>query len=40
MGVASTLTQIIGAISVILVRILAVKYQLGLPHLKGEEINS
>lgn len=40
MGVASMLTQIIGAISVILVRILAVKYQLGLPHLKGEEINS
>lgn len=39
MGVTATLTQIIGALSVILVRILAVKYQLGLPHLKGEDPN-
>ena len=32
----STLTQIIGAVSVILIRILAVKYHISLPNLKGE----
>lgn len=36
-GLADTLTQIIGAGSVILVRILAVKYHISLPNLKGEE---
>ena len=35
-GVTSTLTQIIGAVSVILIRILAVKYHISLPNLKGE----
>lgn len=35
-GLNSTLTQIIGAVSVILIRILAVKYHISLPNLKGE----
>ena len=35
-GLNSTLTQIIGAVSVILIRILAVKYHIRLPNLKGE----
>ena len=35
-GVNSTMTQIIGAVSVILIRILAVKYHISLPNLKGE----
>lgn len=34
---STTLTQIIAAVSVILVRILAVKYHISLPNLKGEE---
>lgn len=35
-GLNSTQTQIIGAVSVILIRILAVKYHISLPNLKGE----
>ena len=35
-GLNLTLTQIIGAVSVILIRILAVKYHISLPNLKGE----
>ena len=35
-GLNSTPTQIIGAVSVILIRILAVKYHISLPNLKGE----
>ena len=35
-GISSTLTQIISALSVILVRVLAVKYHISLPNLKGE----
>ena len=35
-GLNSRLTQIIGAVSVILIRILAVKYHISLPNLKGE----
>lgn len=36
-GTAATLAQIAGAVSVILARILAVKYHISLPNLKGEE---
>lgn len=36
LGLSSTLTQIIGAVSVILIRILAVQYHISLPNLKGE----
>lgn len=35
-GLNQTLTQIIGALSVILIRVLAVKYHISLPNLKGE----
>ena len=35
-GISSTLTQIISALSVILVRVLAVEYHISLPNLKGE----
>ena len=35
-GISPTLTQIISALSVILVRVLAVKYHISLPNLKGE----
>lgn len=35
-GLNPTLTQIIGAVSVIVIRILAVKYYISLPNLKGE----
>lgn len=37
LGISPTLTQIIAAVSVIVVRILAVKYHISLPNLKGEE---
>lgn len=37
LGVSDTLTQIVSAVSVILARILAVKYHISLPTLKGEE---
>lgn len=37
LGVGAVLTQFIGASSVILARILAVKYQISLPNLKGEQ---
>lgn len=36
MGVNQTLTQILGAVSVILIRVLAVQYHISLPNLKGE----
>lgn len=39
MGINSTATQIVAASSVILIRILAVRYKIGLPALKGEESN-
>lgn len=37
LGMGAILTQIVAAFSVILVRILAVKYHISLPNLKGEE---
>lgn len=37
LGFSPTLTQIIAAVSVILMRILAVKYHISLPNLKGEQ---
>ena len=39
MGLSSTATELIAAISVIIIRILAVRYEICLPALKGEEEN-
>jgi len=39
LGVPSVITQIVSAVSVILIRILAVKYHLSLPVLKGHDEN-
>lgn len=40
LGMTETLTQIIAAVAVIIVRILAVKYGISLPNLKGENPNT
>lgn len=39
-GVSETFTQIIAAVAVILARVLAVKYGISLPNLKGEQQNT
>lgn len=37
LGVNSSFTQVLGAMSVALTRVVAVRFQIGLPHIKGEQ---